>query len=133
MNGTSTFTRADLESALAHVNANGFGESVDEDAIIEMAAYAHLAAMPAGTGDEPARYHVRDAEIRVFNRDWDTDDASDMYVMEVLGASVLIRRAYRGEDGDYLRIAIETDHQGEFAVIVNNDENYYGEDKDGGL
>lgn len=131
MNGRSTFTRADLESALAYVNGNGFGENVDEDAIIEMAAYAHLAAMPAGTGGEPARYHVRDAEIRVFRRDRDTDDASDMYVMEVLGASVLIRRALRGEDGDYLRIAIETDHEGEFAVVVNDDENFYGEDEEG--
>jgi hypothetical protein len=44
---------------------------------------------------------VRDAEIRVYKQDngADSDEASDMYVMEVLGVSLLIR-ARTGDPND---------------------------------
>lgn len=34
---------------------------------------------------------VRDATVRVFDRGPGTDDASDMYVLDVFGVSVLVR------------------------------------------
>jgi hypothetical protein len=36
-------------------------------------------------------FPVRDAEVIVFDRDPDSDDASDMYVLEFAGISVLVR------------------------------------------
>ena len=45
------------------------------------------------TADRFAEFTARDATVRVFNRSIDvgSDDASDMYVLEVLGVSVLVR------------------------------------------
>lgn len=48
---------------------------------------------PVGSTARPETVRVRDAEVRVYNQDNGTgsDEASDMYVMEVLGVSLLIR------------------------------------------
>lgn len=45
------------------------------------------------TRDRVQVVQVRDAEIRVFNQDPgpESDDASDMYVLEVFGLSLLVR------------------------------------------
>lgn len=67
---------------------------------------------------------VRDAEIRVFRQAPGTDDASDMYVMEVLGVSVLVRLVSAGRAVEP-RIMIEAG--GVFTVGVNQDMNTYGD------
>ena len=48
---------------------------------------------PASTADRFTEFTARDAMVRVFDRSTDvgSDDASDMYVLEVLGVSVLVR------------------------------------------
>lgn len=56
---------------------------------------------PVGSVANPETVRVRDAEIRVYNQDHesDSDDASDMYVMEVFGLSLLIR-VRKGDPND---------------------------------
>lgn len=48
---------------------------------------------PLGSIANPETVHVRDSEIRVYNLDTEpeSDDASDMYVMEVFGLALRIR------------------------------------------
>lgn len=83
--------------------------------------------------DPPAITQIRDAEIRVFDRAPDTDDASDMYVLEVLGVTVIIRLVTvedeNDEDGTMARTEpkIMVEAGGRFTVGVNQDENYYGD------
>ena len=91
-----------------------------------------LSSLRAARADDgPEITTVRDAEIRVFDRAPGTDDASDMYVMEVLGATVLVRLVAVEEDdegcgvpGSELRIMVEA--RGTFTVGVNDDVNAYG-------
>ena len=77
--------------------------------------------------DQPAVTRIRDAEIRLFNAAPGTDDASDMYVMEALGATVNVRRVRDSATRSHLLVCVETGDEGEFAVSVNNDEQWYGE------
>jgi hypothetical protein len=69
-------------------------------------------------------FHVRDAEIRVFDRsdEPDSDDANDMYVIEVFGVSVLIRlRTPHGDEPDvYVHIDNEGRRPVDLAVEVDN-------------
>ena len=59
---------------------------------------------------QPEIHTIRDAEIRVFTREPGTDDASDMYVIEVLGVTVLIRRIREGRrlSPSRLKVVVET-------------------------
>ena len=82
--------------------------------------------------DQPAITRIRDAEIRLFDAAPDSDDASDMYVLEVLGATVIVRRVRDSATRSHLLVCIETGDEGEFAVSVNNDEQWYGEPDDKG-
>ena len=60
--------------------------------------------------DSPEIHKIRDAEIRVFNQESGTDDASDMYVIEALGVTVRIRRVRDEDDApDRLTVVIESD------------------------
>lgn len=68
---------------------------------------------------------LRDAQIRVFDRSTETgsDDASDMYVVEVFGVSVLIRlRKPRrfGQPELYVHIDNEGRPPTDLAVEVDN-------------
>ena len=73
-------------------------------------------------------FHARQAQIRVFDRsdEPDSDDASDMYVIDVFGVCVLIRlRTPRAgnqpelyvhidnEDRPPIDLAVEVDNRGE--------------------
>jgi hypothetical protein len=79
--------------------------------------------------DQPFTTRVRDAEIRVFDAAPGTDDASDMYVLEipVIGAYINVRRVRDSARRSHLLVCIETQDEGEFAVSINNDEQWYGE------
>jgi hypothetical protein len=85
------------------------------------------AAPPSEPDHDPALpyddFRVRQAQIRVFDR---SDDASDIYVVEVFGVSVLIRlRTPRvgeapelyvhieNEGRPPIDLAVEVDHRGE--------------------
>ena len=70
-------------------------------------------------------FPVRDATVRVFDRDPDTDDASDMYVLDVFGVSVLVRlRTTRthppGRPQLYIHIDNESRPETDLAVEVAN-------------
>ncbi|GGS85127.1 hypothetical protein GCM10010156_49670 [Planobispora rosea] len=105
------------------------GEPVVRDVLSEILTYrnrllADLASAKTTTGDgsttAPETARVRDAEIRIFNRAPDSDDASDMYVMEVLGVSLLVRER-QGEPGDvYVHIDNESRPSTALAVEVCN-------------
>lgn len=61
--------------------------------------------------DRPETHTIRDAHIRIYNPVPGTDDASDMYVMEVadMGITVLVRQI-RDEDGTPgTRVAVDVD------------------------
>jgi hypothetical protein len=72
----------------------------------------------------PDTARVRDAVIRVYDRDPDSDDADDMYVLDVFGLSVLVRlRAGDPDDPDdpdspYVHIDNENRGHGPLAVEV---------------
>lgn len=73
-------------------------------------------------------YKAKDAEIRVFPKE-EPGDRSDMYVIDVLGATVSLRLVPDDPDdengpGGTLKIMIDAD--GVFIVGVNDDENVYG-------
>ncbi len=88
------------------------------------------AAAPPGEPDHgPALpyqdFRVRQAQIRVFDRsdEPDSDDASEMYVVEMFGVSVLIRlRTPRvgGEPEPYMHIDNEGRPPIDLAVEVDN-------------
>ena len=70
-------------------------------------------------------FRVRQAQVSVFDRsdEPDSDDASDMYVVEVFGVSVLIRlRAPRVGDAPELYVHIENEGRPpiDLAVEVDN-------------
>ena len=60
---------------------------------------------------QPRITQVEDAEIRVFDPEPGTDDASAMYVMEIakLGVTVRVRLVDDGEGGQYPLAVIEAD------------------------
>ncbi|MEJ3741776.1 hypothetical protein WEI85_00540 [Actinomycetes bacterium KLBMP 9797] len=71
------------------------------------------------------KFPVADAVVRVFDRNPDSDDASDMYVLEVFGISVLVRlRATGTHPADqpqmFVHIDNETRDRTELAVEVCN-------------
>jgi hypothetical protein len=79
----------------------------------------------AGTADRFTEFTARDATVRVFDRstEVDSDDASDMYVLEVLGVSVLVRlrttRAHpSGRPQVYVHVDNETREPTSLAVEV---------------
>ena len=87
-----------------------------------------LSSIRADSG--PEIMHARDAEIKVYDREPGTDDASDMYVIEVLGVTVIVRLVTTGGDWDEVdrtepKIMVEA--RGQFTVSVNQDENTYGD------
>lgn len=58
--------------------------------------------------NEPELTRVRDAQVRVFDQAPGTDDASDMYVLEVLGVTAIVRLVTQ-EDGTVRpKVVIET-------------------------
>ena len=80
---------------------------------------------PASTADRFTEFTARDAMVRVFDRSTDvgSDDASDMYVLEVLGVSVLVRlRSTSAHPGSrpqlYVHIDNETGEPTSLAVEV---------------
>ncbi len=82
------------------------------------------AAPPSEPDHDPALpyddFRVRQAQIRVFDR---SDDASDMYVAEVFGVSVLIRlRTPRVGEAPELYVHIENEGRPpiDLAVEVDN-------------
>lgn len=73
----------------------------------------------------PETTSVHDAEVTFFRQAPRTDDASDMYVVDVLGVSLLVRLVR--EDGRvYPRIMIEA-RSPYFEVGVNESITGYGE------
>ncbi len=69
---------------------------------------------PVSTADRFAEFTARDATVRVFNRSTDvgSDDASDMYVLEVLGVSVLVRlRATGAHSGSRPQLDLHVDNE----------------------
>jgi hypothetical protein len=59
-------------------------------------------------------FPVRDAIVRVFDRsrESDSDDASDMYVLDVFGISVLVRlRTTRGHPAGRPQLYIHIDNE----------------------
>lgn len=78
----------------------------------------------AATGDtDHETYRARDAEIRVFPQNRDTDDASDMYVMDVLGVSVLVRQ--RTDGTTYIHVDNEESGSALTVEVNNSGENEY--------
>ena len=80
---------------------------------------------PASTADRFTEFTARDATVRVFDRSTEvgSDDASDMYVLEVLGVSVLVRlRSTSAHPGSrpqlYVHIDNETGEPTSLAVEV---------------
>jgi len=80
----------------------------------------------------PVRHRGRtDAVVRVYDREPDTDDASDMYVLAVFGVDLRIRRRTDGR----VFVHIDTDKglaPGEVLAVEvrNGGENDYGEPVD---
>jgi hypothetical protein len=75
---------------------------------------------------------VRDAEIRVYDSAPGTDDASDMYVMEVLGVTVRVWLIAVEEDDEGSGVPgrepyITVEAGGRFTVSVNEDPHYYND------
>lgn len=78
-------------------------------------------------------FPVKDAVVRVFHRSDDpgSDDASDMYVLEVFGVSVLVRlRTTRTNPWSRPRLFVHIDNEGreptELAVeVCNGGEAHY--------
>jgi hypothetical protein len=77
---------------------------------------------PHGSGG-PEIHQIRDAEIRIFNREPGTDDASDMYVIEVLGVTVLIRKV-REEQRELPKVVVETKSWPMLAEVCGIDTMY---------
>jgi hypothetical protein len=84
---------------------------------------------PRDPSDDPAPpyrdFRARQAQVRVFDRSDEpgSDDASDMYVLEVFGVSVLIRlRTPRLGDQPELYVHIDNENRSptELAVEVDN-------------
>ncbi len=70
--------------------------------------------LPASTADRFTEFTARDAMVRVFDRSTDvgSDDASDMYVLEVLGVSVLVRlRATGAHPGSRPQLYVHIDNE----------------------
>lgn len=71
----------------------------------------------------PEIHKVREAEIRFFSQE--PCDASDMYVMEVLGVTVRVRMV-PDEDGSYPKVVVETE-QYPLEAEVCGVESFYGD------
>jgi hypothetical protein len=75
-----------------------------------------------------------DAEVFVYPQEPDSDDASDMYVLDVLGVTVLVRLVAEEDEDDEgnpvrrVRPKIMVEAGGVFSVGVNDDVNVYGEE-----
>jgi len=88
---------------------------------------------PASAADRFTEFAARDATVRVFNRSTDvgSDDASDMYVLEVLGVSVLVRLRTTGAHAGgrpqlYVHIDNETREPTSLAVeVASGGETHY--------
>ena len=70
-------------------------------------------------------FPIRDATVRVFDREPDSDDASDMSVLDVFGISVLVRlRTSRARPPSRPQMFIHIDNEGrpptDLAVNVAN-------------
>ena len=78
-------------------------------------------------------FPVRDAMVRVFDRSTEpgADDASDMYVLEVFGVSVLIRRRSTGDgsrNDSELYVHIDNEDRAPTALAIevsNRGETHY--------
>jgi len=68
---------------------------------------------------EPEIHRIRDAEIRVFNRE-PNYDGSDMYVMEVLGVTVNVRLLKDGTP----KVVVETEVYPMDAEVCGVDSTY---------
>lgn len=64
---------------------------------------------------------LQDGELRVYPME-QPYDLSDMYVLDVLGATASIRK----DEDDQLKIIVEA--RGQFTVGVNDAENTYGDE-----
>ncbi len=81
----------------------------------------------ASTADRIVDFTVRDATVRVFDRSTDvgSDDASDMYVLDVFGVSVLVRlRTTRTHPATRPQLYVHVDNESreptDLAVEVSN-------------
>jgi hypothetical protein len=66
-------------------------------------------------------FPVRDAAVRVFDRgrEPDSDDASDMYVLDVFGISVLVRlRTSRAHPASRPQLYIHIDNEGRPPTVL---------------
>jgi hypothetical protein len=86
---------------------------------------------PHTTGMQLRDYRVRDGVVRVFDRNPHSDDASDMYVLEVFGISVLVRlRNTRTHPADRPQVFLHVDNEARepssLAVeVANGGETHY--------
>ena len=94
--------------------------------------------------DRPIRtaniYHPGRAEVRVYDKDPGSDEASDMYVFDVFGVTVIVRKVFRKNEDDagnvttqeIRRVTVEWDGY-PFETNINETEfewtarNYYTE------
>lgn len=73
----------------------------------------------------PEVHQIREAEIRIFDREPGADDASDMYVMEVYGITVRVR--ITEQDGrEVPKVVVETE-QYPLEAEVCGVESFHGE------
>ena len=70
---------------------------------------------------------ARDAEVRIYDQDPGTDDASDMYVIEALGVTIRIRLVLGDDEDSQARPHIGVDATGPFTVSVNDDAHTYND------
>ena len=114
---------------LAEAQATADRENARLGLSIEDSLNIVLSSLRAGL-DQPARTAVRDAEIRVYDSEPGTDDASDMYVMEVLGVTVRVRlitiKGADEDEPDTTEPYVTVEASGQFTVSVNEDPHTYG-------
>jgi hypothetical protein len=94
--------------------------------------FYQTARKPASTpGTGPEIMCARDAQIRIYDRADGTDDASDMYVMEVLNVTVLVRlttvEGFDEGEPDQAEPYIAVEAGGRFTVSVNEDPHIYND------
>lgn len=120
-------TLAEAQATANRENRGTFGLSPDE------ALEIVLSSVYSRGSNQVHTTYIRDAEIRVHDREPGTDDASDMYVIEVLGVTVIVRLVTIEDEDDEGEPVTRTEPKimvkagGQFAVGVNDDVNTYGD------
>lgn len=68
---------------------------------------------------QPEIHQLRDAEIRIFNADEESPE-SDMYVLDVFGVNVIVRRRNGGETYVHVEDEYIVEEHRPLVVEVNN-------------